>query len=232
MPPAARLAISTTIGMRKWTEQNYDRLAVGAIVLGAIIRIIWVFFMHPPFDHAYSDMAGYVDRAAKLATGGPLDPYDGHYPRDPLAPDRPVSGFRPPSNGSMGGLGAVVGDVQPHRLLLGAAARLLLTPAAAALTAAFCAVWPLHVTFAGYFSSETPSLAFLSGGLWLAYRAERAPGEVPGLRGVWAGLVAGVAMAVRLQFILNFLLAGHDLSHNRPRPVASLWGWPPGQAWS
>ena len=50
-------------------------------------------------------------------------------------------------------------------------ARLLFDPATAALTALLCASWPLYVTYGGYFTSETPSLAFLLASLWAGYAA-------------------------------------------------------------
>jgi 4-amino-4-deoxy-L-arabinose transferase-like glycosyltransferase len=87
-------------------------------------------------------------------------------------------------------------------------ARLLLTPAAASLTAVFTAAWPLHATSAGYFLSETPSLAFLLAALWAGYAALRAQGRRALLFAGAAGLLGGAAATMRPQFLLNLVLLG------------------------
>jgi 4-amino-4-deoxy-L-arabinose transferase-like glycosyltransferase len=85
-------------------------------------------------------------------------------------------------------------------------ARLLLTPAAAALTALFVAIWPLLVTDSGYFLSETPGLAFLLASLWLGYEAQRRRGRSALLVGVLAGGLGAAAVAIRPQYLLNLAL--------------------------
>ncbi len=69
MPLATRLA-----------RLDWDRIALWAVIAGAVIRVAWVLALHPPVDHVYSDMGGYVDRAVKLASGRPLDRSDAFYP--------------------------------------------------------------------------------------------------------------------------------------------------------
>ena len=60
-----------------WGDRpGWDRIALGAVALGALLRGWWVFVEHPPLDHVYSDMAGYVERALGLASGEPLERYD------------------------------------------------------------------------------------------------------------------------------------------------------------
>src|SRR5207237_1284633 len=86
--------------------------------------------------------------------------------------------------------------------------RLLLPPAAAALGAAFCALWPLHIAYAGFFTSETPGLAFLVLSLWLAERSVRLLSTGDGL---FAGLAGGFAAAIRPAFALNVILAALPL---------------------
>ena len=54
---------------RHWTW-----IAVGAIAAGLVLRLVWVLVLHPPFEHVYSDMAGYVDRATKLVETRLSDP--------------------------------------------------------------------------------------------------------------------------------------------------------------
>jgi hypothetical protein len=207
------------LNLRRW-----DQLALAAVVLGALVRALWVFVLHQPFDHIYSDMQGYVQRAEKLAEGGPLFPYDAHYP--PGTHFLLAVPFRIFGAGDTGLWAAAVlwwalsslGPFFMWRL-----ARLLLTPAAAALTALFCAVWPLHVTYAGFFSSETPSIGLLSGGLWLAYRAQRTVRrDEAASHGLAAGLVAGAAIAVRVMFVLNFLIVAIQTLLRHPRGLRAV----------
>jgi 4-amino-4-deoxy-L-arabinose transferase-like glycosyltransferase len=207
------------LDVRRW-----DHLALAAVALGALVRALWVFVLHQPFDHIYSDMGGYVSRAQKLAQGGPLFPFDASYP--PGTHLLLAVPFRIFGVGATGLWAAAVlwwafSSLAPF--FMWRLARLLLTPAAAALTGLFCAVWPLHVTYAGYFSSETPSLALLSGGLWLAYRARRSAGrgEIVA-HALAAGLVAGAAIAVRVLFVLNFLIAGIGMLLRRPRQIRAF----------
>jgi hypothetical protein len=44
-------------------------VAVGLVVLGAAVRLAFVFFLHPPESHVYSDMASYVDGARQILAG-------------------------------------------------------------------------------------------------------------------------------------------------------------------
>ena len=71
---------------------------------------------------------------------------------------------------------------------------ILLTPAAAALTAVFTALWPLHITSAGYFLSETPSLTFLVASLAVGYEANRSNGRAAVALGALAGLLGAAAL--------------------------------------
>ena len=185
-------------------------MAIAAIAAGAIFRFVWVLIVHRPFDYAYSDMGGYVGRAMRLAEGGSFERYDAFYP--------------PGTHFLLGGVFKIFGPEQRGLwagavvwALLSAAApffmwrlaRLLLTPPAAALTAVFTAAWPLHATSAGYFLSETPSLAFLLASLWAGYAAVQAQGRRALVLAGVAGLLGGVAVTMRPQFLLNLLvLAG------------------------
>jgi 4-amino-4-deoxy-L-arabinose transferase-like glycosyltransferase len=195
----------------RWHEaaRRWDALAVAAIVAGAIFRLVWVLEIHPPFDYAYSDMGGYVGRAMRLAENMPQERYDAFYP--------------PGTHLLLAGIFKVFGADQTG-LWAGAAvwgllsaaapffmwrlARLLLTPAAAALTAVFTAAWPLHATSAGYFLSETPSLAFLLAALWAGYAAVKVEGRRALVLAGAAGLLGGAAVIMRPQFLLNLLLLG------------------------
>lgn len=205
--------------MRRLARCDWDRLALAGILAGAVARLLWVFVFHQPFDHVYSDIEGYVGRAKKLALGGPLEPYDGHYPIGTHV--LLAIPFRLLGVGNAGLWGGAVlwwalSSATPF--FIWKLARLLLTRAAAALTAVFCAAWPLFVTYAGFFSSETPSIAFLSAGLWLAYRARLAVRRGDAVtRGLGAGVVLGATVAVRAQFLLNLAIAALPLLRRRAR---------------
>jgi len=97
--------------------------------------------------------------------------------------------------------------------------RLLLPPPAAALGAALCALWPLHIAYAGFFTSETPGLAFLVLSLWLAERSVRFLSTRDGLLG---GLAGGMAAAIRPAFALNIVLAAFPLVRRVRVRVAPL----------
>ena len=174
------------------------------ILLGAALRVAWGLVVHPAVDFVYSDMGGYVERAQRLAAGGFPNRYDAFWPPGThILLAGPLALFGPERAGLWAGaaLWCLLSSVTPFfawRL-----ARLLLTPAAAALTAAFCAFWPLYITYAGFFTSETPALAFGTAALWLGYRARRARGRAAAALGVLAGVLGGTAVANRPQLLLN-----------------------------
>jgi 4-amino-4-deoxy-L-arabinose transferase-like glycosyltransferase len=189
------------------SDRRWDRLAVAAIGIGAVARAIWVFWLHKPLDYVYSDMSTYLAGARQIADWQGLDVYTTFQPQGMhllLAIPLAVLG-----DGRAGLWGAtaiwwVLAAATPFfawRL-----ARLLLTPAAAALTALFVAVWPLTVTDSGYFLSESPGLAFLLASLWLGYEAQRRAGRSALLLGVVAGGLGAAAVAIRPQYLLNLAL--------------------------
>src|SRR5262249_804723 len=95
--------------------------------------------------------------------------------------------------------------------------RQMVGPVAGAVTALCCALWPLYVTYAGFFLSETPALALLLCALWLAGRAARASGKAAILQGVLAGLAAGIGVVIRPQVALNLLIVALVLLCGRRR---------------
>ena len=187
-------------------ERFWYRFAIICILLGAVLRVVWGLGVHPAFDFVYSDMGGYVERAQRLAAGGFPNRYDAFWPPGThLLLAGPFALFEPNRAALWAGaaLWCLLSSVTPFfawRL-----ACQLLTPAAAALTAAFCAFWPLYITYAGFFTSETPALAFGLAALWLGYRALNAQGRAVAL-GVLAGVLGGVAVANRPQLILNLAI--------------------------
>ena len=193
---------------RPWdAERRWDAIAVAAIAAGAIFRLVWVLGFHPPFDYVYSDMKGYVGRAVRLVEGGPLERYDAFYPPGThllLAGALRVFGTDQTGLWAAATVWAVLSALTPF--FMWRFARLLVTPAAAALTAVFTAAWPLHATAAGYFLSETPSLAFLLAALWAGYASVKAQGRRAVVLAGLAGVLGGVAVTMRPQFLLNLLL--------------------------
>jgi len=183
---------------------RWDWIAVASILAGVVVRIIWGLVIHPPFEYLYSDMGGYVGRAERLVTGAGLLRFDAFFPPGThILLATPMTLFGTERAGLWAGavLWCALSAATPFfawRL-----ARLLLTPAAAALTALLCAFWPLYITYGAFFTSETPSLAFLLASLWAGYRAGRLSGRKAGWLGLVAGLLGGIAVASRPQLILN-----------------------------
>jgi 4-amino-4-deoxy-L-arabinose transferase-like glycosyltransferase len=177
---------------------RWDRIALASVLAGVIVRIIWGLVIHPPLDYLYSDMGAYVERAQRLATGSGLQRSDAFFPPGThVLLAAPMTLFGTERAGLWGGavLWCALSAAIPF--LAWRLARLLLTPAAAALTALLCAFWPLYITYGGYFTSETPSLAFLLASLWAGYRAVQLSGREAGWLGLAAGLLGGIAVANR-----------------------------------
>ena len=186
------------------TAYWWDRVAVASILVGAVIRVIWGLVIHPPFDFVYSDIGGYVERAQRLAAGGNLWRIDAFWPPGThmlLAVPMKFLGTGEAGLWAGAVLWCVLSSLTP--LFMWRLSRLLLTPAAAALSTAFCAFWPLYITYGGFFTSETPSLALMIAALWVGYRASRESGKVACGFGLLAGVLGGAAVASRPQWIFN-----------------------------
>ena len=206
-------------------ENRWDRRAVLAVAAGAVVRVVWILVIHPPMNFVHSDMRGYVTRAERLASGGPLGPNDAFYPPGTqMLLAIPLKVF-----GVEGGLWAAA--VLWCALSIAAVwlswrlARELLTPEAAAITAVLCASWPLFISYGGYFTSETPALAFLLAALWLGVLATRRAGSPAVLLAMLSGLSGGVAVAIRPQLLLNIVIVAAVVLlvfRKRIAPFASL----------
>jgi 4-amino-4-deoxy-L-arabinose transferase-like glycosyltransferase len=48
--------------------------------IGLLLRLLFIFIIHPPEKYLYSDMQGYYERAIKWSAGGDEDIYDSFYP--------------------------------------------------------------------------------------------------------------------------------------------------------
>ncbi len=209
------------LSIRQW-----DGFALAAIALGAVARAVWVFWLHKPLDYVYSDMDTYLAGAKQIAHWHGVGIATTFQPQGMhllLALPLAVLG-----DGRAGLWGAtaiwwVLAAATPFfawRL-----ARLLLTPAAAALTALLVAVWPLTVTDSGYFLSESPGLAFLLGSLWLGYEAQRRVGRSALLLGALAGALGATAVAIRPQYLLNLALVALPFLPRRRLNVRATGGF-------
>jgi 4-amino-4-deoxy-L-arabinose transferase-like glycosyltransferase len=200
--------------IKSWdADTRWDRLALGGIVAGVLLRALFVFILHPPHDYVYSDMQGYVTRAMEVARGHAQVPRDlAFYPPGThllLAASFKLFGTGPAGLHWADAAWFALSAVSPAfvwRLV-----RELLGPAAGAVTAVLAALAPLFILYAGFFTSETPSLALLSGALWLGYRARSAPPLQALSLSVAGGLLGGLLVATRPQFILNLLLVAAAL---------------------
>jgi 4-amino-4-deoxy-L-arabinose transferase-like glycosyltransferase len=224
-------AASAPIGRRlswaglgtRWEDARWDRLAVVAIALGAGLRALWLFWLHPPQDHVFSDMAQYVQRATKLAAGISPTPDDTwQAPGPTLLLSIPFGELGSGRTGLFAaaflwfGLSALM-PVVGWRL-----ARLWLTPAAGAITAAICALAPLQIMYSGYFLSETPALTLMLAAVWLAYRTARLEGRAAVVSALLAGACAGGLATMRPQLLLNVAIAISPLVIGSRRDLRAL----------
>jgi 4-amino-4-deoxy-L-arabinose transferase-like glycosyltransferase len=205
-------------------KNRWDLFAFASVVTGTVIRIVWGLVIHPPLDYVYSDMEGYVGRAQRLAAGIGLQQFDAFFPPGThMLLAVPMTLFGTEREGLWAGavLWCALSCAIP--LFAWRFTRLVLTPAAAALTALFCALWPLYVTYGGFFTSETPSLAFLLASLWAGYAAVLSSDQRAGWLGLVAGVLGGVAIANRPQLVLNLAaLAIPLLFRPRRRALAGI----------
>jgi 4-amino-4-deoxy-L-arabinose transferase-like glycosyltransferase len=181
--------------------------------------------IHPPVDFVYSDMGAYVERAQRLAEGGTLWRADAFFPPGThVLLAVPMKLFGSGSAGLWAGavLWCVLSCLTP--LFVWRFARLLLTQAAAALAAAFCAFWPLYITYGAFFTSEAPSLAFMVAALWAGYRASRESGSLALGFALLAGVLGGVAIACRPQWILNLMVLAVPFAVRFRRQALALTG--------
>jgi 4-amino-4-deoxy-L-arabinose transferase-like glycosyltransferase len=204
---------------------RWDRIAVLSLMIGAVLRVTWLF-VHPALDFVYSDMEGYVQRAQRLVSGPPPGRFDAFYP-----PGAHVLVAMPLEIFGTGRTGLWAAAVLWCALsiaipfLAWVLARQLLTPAAAAITAGLCAVWPLYITYGAYFTSETPALAFMLAALCLATAASRSAGRNALSLSMLAGLMGGIAAATRPQWLLNLAIVAVILIVTFRKRIAPLAGF-------
>ena len=182
-----------------------DRIAIACVAAGALLRLAWAIVVHPPLDHVYSDMASYVTHAARIAAGADLNRYDVFEPTGTsLLLALPLKLLGTGRAGLWGGaaLWAALSAWIP--LATWRWARLLFGERAGAWAAGLTAFWPLLVLHSGWFLAETPAMALLMSAVWVGEEARRRP---EGARlALLAGVLAGAAVVVRTQLVLNALI--------------------------
>ena len=179
-----------------------------AVVIGAVLRLVWLHVVRPPGERLFSDMELYVEQARRIAEGGDLRPSDVFQaPGTHLL----LAGFFVVFGTGGGGIDAAtwgwwaMSSATP--LLLGLFVGDLVDRSAGALAAAICALWPLYISYAGYFLGEAPGTFFLALTMFLLVRGARS--QTGRKYALWAGAgaAAGATIAVRPQLAIVFLAA-------------------------
>src|SRR5438445_1082246 len=143
-----------------FAERRWNRVAAGSIATGAAFRAVFGLWIHPPLDYSYSDMAGYVTRATRLAGGTTLNRFDAFFPPGThilIALPLRIFGTGRTGLWAASVLWVLISCSVP--LLAWRFARRLMNASAAAITAILCAFWPLYIVYGGFFLSEIPSTA-------------------------------------------------------------------------
>lgn len=178
------------------------------------LRIIWVTWVQAPGDEITSDMSGYISRSRTLLPNGPTIPpknmvcypYGTHtfYGLEQLL-------FGKNAYGAMGLVQAAASALVVPATM-GIAWRCGLSLGAGCLLGALCALWPPAISYAGYFSSETPYALFLTTFAWAWLRWMQTG------RGAWlAGVLGSVAFTIRPQVLVTFVIG-----------LAWFWAMPSG----
>ncbi|MFY9589073.1 MAG: hypothetical protein WAT66_16660 [Actinomycetota bacterium] len=189
-------------------ERRWARVALLAIGGGVILRLVFGLLLHPPLDYVYSDMQGYVTRATRLASGDALNRFDAFFPAGThILLALPLKIF----GSGRGGLWAAsvlwVALSCAVPVLAWRFALRVMSPKAAAISAALVSFWPVYIAYGGFFMSEIPSVVALLGTLCLAFRAREAIGRSRLVLAAATGVVAGAALAIRPQLLLNVAIA-------------------------
>jgi hypothetical protein len=197
--------LKTAPGTAFKVPRGADRIALGCVVAGALLRVLFVLVVHKPLDFVYSDMASYVGHAVRIASGAALNRYDVYEPTGTsLLLSLPMAILGATRSGLWGDavLWSAFACVVP--LATWRWSRALYGPGVGAWVAALCAFWPLLVLHAGYFLAETPAMALLMCAVWLGESARRNPSSFA--LALATGVLGGAAAAVRAQLLLNVLI--------------------------
>ncbi len=219
------------------SEGGFDRKFFWALVAVAIAtRLVWLLWVHPPWQFVFSDMSKYLERAQDLVEHGfrpgirPLawQAWGTHYV---LALPLLIFGKKALWAAALVWAGMSAASVP---LAYGLACRVATRPAIPKFFGIVMLVWYPHLSNAGYFLSETPFLFFQ---IWSTYRLVVL---VQDGRGAWvAGLASAGAFAIRPQAAMFFVLVlvawwvgRRRLTHVQPKhlvgvavPLLLMLGW-------
>lgn len=187
-------------------------------LLGGFERLVYVVVLHPPAQHIYSDMFGYVERARRFFTAVPENIGDTIYPPGTYAYLGLLYKLDP--SWSLAALAQWLLALGTMGLIWLIARRLY--GATAGLVALVIAtLYPPLVHYPGLFLSETPFTFSLLLTTWLALRAiDASRGRDALLQGFLAGAALGLASSFKNTIFLPFLLTGlfywlYALKHRR-----------------
>ena len=173
---------------------------------GGLLRLIYLLAIHPPQQHVYSDMAGYVHRARALLEGRVEVIADSLYPPGASRLFAALLQF----DGD-GGLVIVVQWLLSLATMAGVwtLARRLYGNRVAVLSLIAVTLYLPLFHYAGLFLAENPFTCLLIWAYVLLLRAIDAP--LPASTALWAlaaGLVAGLAAAFKATILLPVLITG------------------------
>jgi len=216
LEPASRDSASVARG--------WDRFALCAIAAGAAIRLVWALAFHPAFKYAYSDAGGYLDRATRLAHGGPFERFDTFYPPGVhvlLALPLRIFGTGRTGQWAAAVLWSLLSCVIP--ILVWSIARRLVGVRAAAIATGLTAASPLFIAYGGFFMSEIPSITALLSAVLFGLRTSEESGRRRLAFGVLTGFLCGACIVMRPQLGLNVLIVGWWMLRKREgrRPLAA-----------
>lgn len=200
------------------------RFLVALVLLALATRLVWVLLVHPPWHYVFSDMAGYVGRAQRLATEGFVfgdrtlawQVWGTH-----TLMAIPLAIFGAKNLVSVAVFQAVLGaSAVPLAYLL--ALRTFPRRPIPEIVGVAALVWYPHISHTGYFLSEPYFLCLqLASTLGLVRLAQEGTGALP------TGVVSALAFVVRPQSALFFtgalvvaIVARRRLPRLRPRHVA------------
>lgn len=173
---------------------------------GGLLRLIYLLAVHPPQQHIYSDMSGYVHRARALLEGRAEGIADSLYPPGASYLFAALLKFD-----LDGGLVIVAQWLLSLATMAGLwqLARRLYGNSVAVLSLAVVALYLPLFHYAGLFLAENPFTCALIWAYVLLLRAIDAP--VPASTALWAlaaGLIAGLAAALKSTILLPIAVTG------------------------
>jgi hypothetical protein len=194
------------LGSRLWTRRGLVFVTLAALA----VRLVWNLAVHRPLDFAFSDMAGYLERANlmldKPATRGPwltLFPFGTHYL---VFAVKVVFGRN--NRAAIGVAFAVVGALAVA-YTYATAGRLSLRPAARRLAGVVLIFYYPWISFGGYVLSEMPFALCVAGA---AFHGLRLRDQGRRRDAWWLGVFFAAGAAVRPQILaVAVLLLLHAL---------------------